>query len=110
MHAFGELFTKSVKLYIYPSIQEGSSEFMNSQNMPVPDGIEHLYKHLLENGQIEDIKDFQTDILHIYSKDVLRMLRADEKGWEDMVTPEVARLIKDKCLFGFPCARMEFEY
>ncbi len=110
LHAFGELFTKSVKLYIYPALQEGSSEVMSSRNMPVPDGIKHLYQHLLENGQIEDIRNAQTDILHIYSKDVLRMLRADEKGWEKMVTPKVAQMVKDKCLFGFPCARMEFEY
>lgn len=110
LHAFGELFTKSVKLYVYPSLQEGSSEMMNSRNMPIPDGIKHLYKHLLENGQVEDIKGFNPDILHIYSKDVLRLLRADEGNWQQFVTPQVANLIREKCLFGFPCQRLEFEY
>ena len=110
LHAFGELFTQSVKLYIYPSLQEGSSEMMNSRNMPIPEGIKHLYTHLLENGQVEDIQGFNPDILHIYSKDVLRMLRADEGNWRSLVSAQVANLIQDNCLFGFPCQRLEFEY
>ena len=34
----------------------------------------------------------------------------DEKGWEEMVSPKVAKLIKERCLFGFPYQQMEFEY
>lgn len=108
--AFGELFTKKVKLYVYPSYQEGSAELMNCSNLPIPEGITFLYKHLLDNGQMEDVKNFNQETLHIYSKEVLRMIRSDEPGWDKMVDPKVADLIKDKCLFGFPCKRLEFEY
>ncbi len=108
--AFGELFSKNVKLYVYPALQEGSAELMNCHNLPIPDGISFLYKHLLHNEQMVDIEGFDPEILHIYSKEVLRMLRGDEAGWEQMVTPKVAALIKEKCLFGFPCERLEFEY
>ena len=38
------------------------------------------------------------------------MIENDEEGWERMVPSKVAALIKEKCLFGFPYQRMEFEY
>jgi len=41
---------------------------------------------------------------------VLQMLRDGEPGWESMVPPRVAMLIKEQYLFGYPCERMEFEY
>jgi hypothetical protein len=104
--AFGELFAHNVKLYVYPSLQEGSSELMDSKNMPIPDGIKFLYQHLIERGQIDDVNN----ILHIFSKEVLHMLQTDEPGWEKMVPAKVAKLIKEECLFNFPCQRMEFEY
>ncbi len=106
----GELFTPGVKLYVYPALQEGSSELMTSGNLPIPDGIKFLYKHLMERGQIEDIKEVDTDILHIYSKEVLQMIQADQPGWEKLVPAKIAKLIKEECLFNFPCQRMEFEY
>ena len=83
---------------------------MNCHNVPIPEGIRFLYKHLLENHQLEDIQGFNEEKLHIFSKDVLRLLRSDEPGWDKMVPPKVANLIKEKCLFNFPCQRLEFEY
>ncbi len=108
--AFGELFSQDVKLYVYPSLQEGSSELMVSKNLPIPEGFKFLYKHLEERGQIEDIKEINPDILHIFSKEVLDMLQTGEEGWEKMVPDSVAKMIKEDCLFNYPCQRMEFEY
>ncbi len=108
--AFGELFTRNVKLYVYPAMQEGSAELMNAQNLPIPEGVKFLYRHLLDNRQIVDVEDFNEDQLHIFSKQVLTMLRNGESGWDGMVPPKVAKLIKEKFLFGYPCERLEFEY
>ena len=108
--AFGELFTRNVKLYVYPTMQEGSAELITAENLPIPEGIKFLYQHLLESGQISAIEGFNRDILHIFSKTVLQMLQLDEEGWEEMVPPKVATLIKEQCLFGFPSKKMEFEY
>lgn len=108
--AFGELFTRNVKMYVYPAMQEGSAELMNCHNLPIPEGIKFLFQHLLDSGQICDIKKFNPEHLYIFSKTVLEMLQLDELGWEAMVPPKVAGLIKEKCLFGFPSKKMEFEY
>ena len=108
--AFGEVFNKNVRLYVYPSLQEGSEELMTAQSLPVPEGVKFLYQHILDSEQIVDIENYNEDILHIFSKDVLDMLKKDEKGWEEMVSKQVAEMIRKECLFGFPSEQMEFEY
>ena len=120
--AFGEVFPRNVRFYIYPclpaearSAKEGSStstkfsstvaivkegqNLITSQNLPIPQTIHFLYDHLLENGNIVDIQGFNPAILDIYHKEVLKMIQDDESGWEEKVPPEVARLVKEKRLF-----------
>ncbi len=108
--AFGELFTKNVKIFVYPALQEGSEELMNSQNMPIPEGVKFLFRHVLDNRQVVDIAHFDSSLLHIYSKDALALIRKGETGWENMTPPKVVSLVKEKYLFGYPCEQMEFEY
>ena len=95
---------------MYPSMQEGSEELMASTNLPVPEGIKFLYQHLLDSGQIMDIKGYNPEILHIFSDNVLQLLQADANNWDEMVPEKVGKLIKEKCLFGFPSQKLEFEY
>ncbi len=108
--AFGELFTRNVKLYVYPTFQEGSEEMMTCENLPVPEGIKFLFKHLLDSKQIVDIEGYNKELLHIYSTEVLNMIKNNDKNWEKLVPEKVAKIIKEKFLFGFPCEQMEFEY
>ena len=108
--AFGELFTRNITVYAYPILQEGSNETMTAENMPVPDGVKFLYKHLLDSKQIVDIQGFHLENLHIYSKQVLKMIKHDEVGWETMVPEKVAKLVREKYLFGFPAQSVIFEY
>jgi hypothetical protein len=108
--AFGELFTRNVRLYVYPAMQEGSAELMTARNVPIPEGVKFIYRHLLDNRQIVDVEDFNADLLHIFSKEVLDRVRRGESGWESMVPAKVAALIKEKYLFGYPSETLEFEY
>ena len=108
--AFGEIFTRNVKIYVYPAQQQGSADLMTAQNVPIPEGVRFLYKHLLDSGQIVDIKDVKTEYLNIYSRDVLQSIRNGEEGWEKQVPDRVARLIKEDNLFGFPAEKLSFEY
>jgi hypothetical protein len=110
LSAFGELFTRNVKVYVYPILQEGTSDVMNSENIPVPDGVKFLYRHLLESKHIEDIHKYHLEYLHIYSKQVLIMIQHDEPGWADMVPEKVAKLVREKYLFEFPAQSIVFSY
>ncbi|MEM9928211.1 MAG: TonB-dependent receptor [Bacteroidota bacterium] len=108
--AFGEIFTRNVKLYVYPAQQEGSADLMTAQNVPIPEGVKFLYKHLLDSGQIVDIDNFHAENLHIYSTNVLTMIKAGEEGWEKLVPDKVAKLIKEENLFEYPSEKLSFEY
>ncbi len=108
--AFGELFAKNVRIYAYPAMQEGSEELMTSENLPIPEGVKFLVKHLIENHQITDVKGVNKDYLQIFSTEILKQIQAGESGWEQYVPPKVAKLVKGEFLFGFPTEQMEFEY
>jgi hypothetical protein len=99
--AFGELFTKNVKIYVYPAFLDGSDVLMTTQNLPVPYEMKFLYKYLLDSNHLEDVIQFNPDYLHIYSKEVLRMIGEGEAGWEAMVPTRVAELVKERGLFGY---------
>jgi hypothetical protein len=34
---------------------------------------------------------------------MLDLIKQGETGWEEHVPDEVAEMIKNRCLFGFPC-------
>ena len=52
------------------------------------------------NGRIEDL-EYNVDILGIFSKEVLKSIKACEVGsWEDSVPDGIAEIIKEKKLFG----------
>lgn len=100
LSAFGEVFISRVKLYVYPSMDAEQKEIINCDNMLIPEKIKFLYRHLRECDQIEDVKNYDPSILHIFSKEVLSMIRLGVSGWESMVTPKVFNLIKANNLFS----------
>jgi len=99
--AFGELFPRNVRFYVYPARNEGDDILISAKNLPIPQAIHFLYDHLLENRNIVDIQQFNADILGIYHKEVLKQIQNGASGWEEKVPQDVARLVKEKRLFGY---------
>lgn len=102
--AFGELFPRNVRFYIYPAIPTvpaGTATALTTKTLPIPQAIHFLYDHLLENRNIVDIQGFNPAILGIYHKEVLKMIQSGTPGWEEMVPEQVARMVKEKGLFGY---------
>jgi len=65
--------------------------------------VEHLanlYAHLLESHYIEGIVGFDSNILSIFSRDVLKKIKNSDPSWEKMVPSPVADTIKRRGLFG----------
>ncbi|HYH56784.1 MAG TPA: hypothetical protein VD772_09245, partial [Anseongella sp.] len=63
----------------------------------------HLFRYLRENNYIREIEDYDPSLLGIFARDVIARITADEEGWEEQVPPRVAQMIKDRCLFDYPC-------
>tara|TARA_R100000935_G_scaffold42923_1_gene65282 strand:- start:103336 stop:104796 length:1461 start_codon:yes stop_codon:yes gene_type:complete len=100
LEAFGKLFFKDLKVYLYPMRDPETGEYTNSENLKVHPRMKELYKFFKYNGKVVDIKDFNKDILNIFSREVLSMIENNEEGWEKMLPKGVSDIIKQKHLFS----------
>ena len=101
LEAFGKLFYRDLKVYMYPYREEKSGDFITSENLKVHPRMKELYKFFKHNGKLIDIKDFNPEILHIFSRRVLKMIMSNESGWEEMLPEGIAEIIKKDRLFGY---------
>lgn len=101
LEAFGKLFFKDLKVYLYPLKDQESGEFITSETLKVHPRMKELYKFFKYNGKMLDIKDFDTEILDIFSRKVLKMIAEGEEGWEAMLPDGVPDIIKEHRLFGY---------
>jgi hypothetical protein len=99
MASLGQLFRKGVKLYVYPSLDR-SGKLTTVENFEAAPHQQHLYAHLVENGFIENIRNYKPDGLSIYSGDVLGKIQSGDASWEKQVPGPIAEVIKAKKLFG----------
>lgn len=99
--AFGELFSQNIRIYAYPSLDSETHQIMEASNMVVPDGIKFLYQYLLDSRHIVPVSHYNKSILAIYPQDVLKDIHSNSSCWETKVPESLAKLIKDKNLFGY---------
>ena len=100
MESLGQLFRTGVKMYVYPSLDRGG-KLTTVENMEVVPHLKHLYEHLVDNGYVEDIRNYNRDYLPIYSGDVLKKIQGRDPSWEKQVPAPIAQVIKQKKLFGW---------
>ena len=100
LEAFGKLFFKDLRVYLYPMHNIDNDTIVNSENLKVHPRMKELYKFFKYNGKVVDIADYDQTVLDIFSRKVLAMIANGEDGWERMLPEGIARLIKEKALFG----------
>jgi hypothetical protein len=100
LEALGRLFKTGVKLYVYPFLNP-NGDLVTAENFEVAPNLVHLYRHLLDNGHIVSMEGYNPTYLPIKSPGVLAKIRAGTEGWENVVSPEVAKIIKERHLFGY---------
>ena len=101
LEAFGKLFFKNLKIFLYPIKDTNDGRIVNSNNLQVAPRMKNLYKFFKYNNKIIDIFSFNEDLLDIYSEKVLTMIEKNEEGWENSIPDAVTKLIKEKKLFGY---------
>ncbi len=101
LEAFGKLFFKDLRVYLYPMQDPESGEFTTSENLKVHPRMKELYKFFKYNGRVVDIEDYDPEILTIFSRDVLRMISHSQEGWEKMLPEGIGKLIKEQHLFEY---------
>ena len=98
--AFGELFTKSIRVYAYPALDMETGKLITATNLDVPEGIKFLYKHLLDSNQIVEVQGYDESLLHIWPYQVYQDIINQVPGWEDKVPARLVPLIKEQGVFS----------
>ena len=101
LEAFGKLFTRNLWIYVYPLQDPATGHLTTADNIEMPPGLASLYRHLVERGRILKLENYDESVLHIFSRDVLRMIREQDETWEEMVPQEIAQVIKRRHFFGY---------
>ena len=100
LEAFGKLFNKDLKIYLYPMLNENKT-MTTSEDLKVHPRMKELYKYFKYNGKLVDIKNYDPEILNIFSRKILKMISNGEPGWEKMLPEGVSDIIKVQKLFGY---------
>ena len=90
LEAFGILFSRDLKILLYPWRDSKTKELWTSQTTPIHPRVKPLYNYLTFNKKIIDIEDYNEDVLSIFSTDALKRIKSGDENWEDMVPTFVA--------------------
>jgi hypothetical protein len=121
LEAFGRLLKNDLRIYCYPLLKQNglhqhgiapptfdqtdfdsvSDDLTTCENLEVEPALRKLYGYLLDRGVIQHLDNFSPDCLHVFSREILRKIRLNDRCWEEMVPPSVAGVIKDRKLFDY---------
>ena len=101
LEAFGKLFFKDLKVYLYPLKDKETGDVVTSENLKVHPRMKELYKFFKYNGKVVDIKNYDPEILDIFSREVLQMIAEGRSGWEEMLPERTTEMIKEHNLFSY---------
>jgi hypothetical protein len=100
LEAFGKLFTKDLRIYVYPLLDPDSGRLEMVESITMTPEINSLYRHLVERGRIKQLDNFDQGVLHIFSRDVLKGIKNGEAVWEEMVRREIVQMNNAGRVFG----------
>jgi hypothetical protein len=101
LEAFGRLFTKDLRIYVYPLKDNATGAVQTAENVAISGHLRSLYQYLMEQGRIKQLDNFDESVLHIFSRDVLKRIKDNDSSWETMVPPEIADVIRRRHFFGY---------
>jgi hypothetical protein len=101
LESFGRLFKNELALYIYPLLDTPTGRLVTVDTLEVAPALRKLYGYLVDRGHIRQLENVNRDYLHHFSRDALRMIRAGDQSWEQMVPRAVAEVIKSRRFLGY---------
>jgi hypothetical protein len=104
LEALGRLFKNDLRMYVYPLLNRESGELTTVESLEIESRLVPLYRYLVNRGSIVSIENYRSDVLHIFSRDVLAKIREGDDAWEKDVPETVAAMIRERGLFDYPRA------
>ncbi len=98
LEGLGKLFHNDTKVMVYPAFENG--HFTTLDNAHKPESLKHIVTQLIENDQLIAIDCFANDVVGISARETMKMIVAEEEGWEENLLPETIEIIKQNNLYG----------
>ena len=99
LEGFGKLFPDNTRLFVYPQMSE-DGEYNDYKNIKLPENLQHLYAHLLQNKYITGIESSDHELFKIFSRSVLKSIENCDDDWQDKLPESIVEQIVQKKLFG----------
>ncbi len=107
LESFGRLFKNELKVFVYPLRPSESAPMTTVETLEVAPELRKLYGYLADRGSFMQLDNIKPEYLHIFSRDVLKRIAANDASWEQMVPVKVAEMIKKRGFFGYAKGRAE---
>jgi hypothetical protein len=104
LESFGRLFKNDLKLYVYPYQPTPDAPRQTIDTVEIAPELQPLYGYLAGRGSFVHLDNYNPKYAHIFSRDVLKRIAKGDPGWEEMVPPSVAELIRKRGFFGYPAS------
>ena len=101
LEAFGKLFYRDIKIYLYPMRDKDTGQIITSNNIQVPPRMKELYKFFKFNEKVVDIHNYDAKNLEIRSRDIVQKIKNGEDGWQSSLPQGVAEMIETYGYFGW---------
>jgi hypothetical protein len=101
LEAFGKLFTRDLRIYVYPMRDPATGTLKTLANVEMPAKVQGLFRHIVDGGRVRQLDNIDESVLHIFSRDVLRLIKEDNPAWAAMVPAEIADVIRRRGFFGY---------
>jgi len=118
LEALGRLFSKNVRMYIYPMSRDGYMHYINCSDLnketliiedlpeiisaadiELPTGVKELHRHLVNSNAIVPLATEDSSHLDIFSREVLQMIQIGDPKWKNHVPKAAAQLIQERAIF-----------
>ncbi len=101
LEAMGKLFSKKMKLYVYPYKERHQNEAVCSRNVVLNNKMQVLFEYFKNDGRFVDITDYDENLLGTYNREIIDKIQKGIPGWEKFVPKKIAEQIKTLKLFGY---------
>ncbi len=101
--SLGRLTGHNTRILVYPAKQDEGEGINTIDSLKLDSSTQKLIQFLREKDRLCDITNYNKEHFTIWSRVVLKMIQEGQDGWEEMVPKAVAKRVKEKCLFGYPC-------
>ena len=83
LEAFGKLFTKDLRLYVYPLRDHATGVLKTVENAGNTRGeIQICIVTWWDKAESRNSRTFDESVLHIFSRDVLKRIKESDPSWE----------------------------